>query len=532
MPVHPEFIPLAKQKEMFAISSWRDSPQTAAAAQPMVPSPAILPEAQCDKDGASQVKGGHRSRRGRRGKNRLVQRQQDVDDFFLNCVLPKGVSFATLNSELQCNATMPLRAYDIGTPYALFTRRNCGALSGGMEPGNTENASGSGATATAATGTKAPMPPGGDHSSSTNNNTNNHNPNTTNTVTIAAADARIGTSSSEAEAAVVAIASGDGLATTTKKSNHPAVTFSPFRTPMVGASGAAVLTPADDSDDSPGDAPPPDLVLPPSVPSEILSKGHLISLLYAESGEAEKTSEWLQKKWPQATVMVVARNRSILNSSLVLKGLPSLAKTERIIEEVEKVIPQKPSYIRLHRGERGVFKNVVFVKYPNREVAEESKLRLERFFIGSRQLKVEFKKREKGTAERESEASLQQLVRDLRVSTEHEGFIYQRSDLTKDELKLLKQLCHSYGLSFDLSEQKVTVKRILPGNDRQSPALRPSQTTPLNWTQATPGALRPMDFKGIRHWGEMRSKYSSLGIARPKGPHDVPPFASGRGRPL
>ncbi|RNF12603.1 uncharacterized protein Tco025E_06419 [Trypanosoma conorhini] len=531
MPFTPEFIPLAKQKEMFAISSWRDSPQTAASMQPMVLSPAALPEAQSEKDGASPSKGGHRSRRGRRGKNRLSQRQQDLDDFFVNCVLPKGVSFATLNSELNCNATTPLRAYDVGTPRVLFARRNCGMPSGATEQGSAEQASGIDAANSTAAGTTTPAPPvlpaGSD--SSINNNNNN-------------AAAACAAPASEAGAPILApaaapdvsaeVATRGDLTTLTRKLSHNAVTLSPFRTPMALAPGATPMTPADDSDESPGGGLPPDLVLPPSVPSEILSRGHLISLLYAESSEAEKASEWLQKKWPQATVMVVARNRSILNASLVLKGLPSLSKTERIIEEVEKVTPQKPSYIRLHRSERGVFKNVVFVKYPNREVAEESKLRLERFFIGSRQLKVEFKKKEKGAAERERETSLQHLVRDLRVSTEHEGFVCQRSELSKDELKLLKQLCHSYGLSFDLTEQKVTVKRILPGGDRHSPALRPGHNTQLNWGQPTPGALRPMDFKGIRHWGELRSSYASLGIARPKGPYTVPAFSPGRGRPV
>ncbi|ESL07322.1 hypothetical protein TRSC58_04990 [Trypanosoma rangeli SC58] len=515
---------------MFVISSWRDSPQTAASTQPMVPSPAVLPEAQSEKENASPGKGGHRSRRGRRGKNRLSQRQQDMDDFFVNCVLPKGVSFATLNLELNCSATTPLRAYDVGSPRVLFARRNCGAGYCATEQGGAEQTGGADATTvtTAGTTTAAPsvVPTG------VNSTTNNDN----SAAAVCAAPASdagapifvpAATSVTSAETAIM-----DDLAPSTRKLSHHAVSLSPFRTPMALASGAAPMTPADDSDESPNGALPPDLVLPESVPSEILSRGHLISLLYAESSEAEKASEWLKKRWPQATVIVVARNRSVLNTSLVLKGLPSLSKTERILEEVEKVTPQKPSYIRLHRSERGVFKNVVFVKYPNREVAEENKLRLERFFIGSRQLKVEFKKKEKGAAEREWETSLQQLIRDLRVSTEHEGFVCQRSELSKDELKLLKQLCHSYGLSFDLTEQKVTVKRILPGGDRQSPALRPNHNTQQNWGQPTPGALRPMDFKGIRHWGELRGSYASLGIARPKGPYSGTPFSPGRGRPV
>ncbi|KAG8342219.1 hypothetical protein TRVL_06955 [Trypanosoma vivax] len=134
-------------------------------------------------------------------------------------------------------------------------------------------------------------------------------------------------------------------------------------------------------------------------------------------------------------------------------------------------MPHKPSYIRLHRGECGVFKNVIFLKYPNLEIAEECKLRLERLYIVSRQLRVEFKKKEKTTVEREESVMLQQIVRDLRVSAEHEGFKYRRCELSKKDMKLLRQLCHSYGLVFEPGEKVVTVHRVLSASGRPSPAL-------------------------------------------------------------
>ncbi|ORC88723.1 uncharacterized protein TM35_000151540 [Trypanosoma theileri] len=504
----PEFIPLAKQKEMFAVSSWRESPQVTpaaaatAAALPTLPSPATLPAAQCERDNNNPPGKSHRSRRGRgRAKTSAAQRQQDADDYFVNCVLPPGVSFATLKSELLLLSTTPLRAYDIGSPHTLFPRRNGGSAGAAAETGNADN----GSVAAANTSTATPPPP----------QQQQQQQQTTTSNATSTAETPTGASAAQGR----------------KKLKPNTVEPSPFRTPMVSAG----MTAGDDYE-SPG-ASLPDLSLPPSVPSEILLKGHLISILFAESNEAEKVAEMLLKKWPQATVAIVSRNRSVLNTSLVLKGLPSLAKTERIIEELEKVIPQKPSYIRLHRGERGVFKNVVFVKYHNREIAEESKLRLERFIIGSRPLKVEFKKKEKASTERERIAILQQLVRNLRVSTEHEGFIYQLVDISKDELKALKQLCHSYDLSFELGEHSVTVRRILPGSGRPSPALRPgaaqqSSLSTVNFTQPTPASLRPMGFKGISHWREIRNNAVRLGIARPKGPGDVPPFAPGRGRPL
>ncbi|EAN79548.1 RNA-binding protein, putative [Trypanosoma brucei brucei TREU927] len=471
MPVLPEFIPLGKQKEMFAVSSWRDSPQASTPAlsnvanQPM--SPALLPAAQCEKDVGQQGKGQRTRKSKGRGKNQSSQRQPDVEDFFVNFVLPPGISFANIKEELQLFATTPLHIYDVGPPHTLLVKKSTGAV------GN--------------------------------------------------ADADVSAASQQADGTAPLIDKG-----VSKCAAHEQ---SPIRTPniMCGVT-------ADCSGEVAGAA-MPGISLPPSIPAETLSKGYLISLLFAESSEAEKVSELLKKKWPQSTVTIVPRNRSMLNASLVLKGLPNLPKTEVIIEELDKIIPHKPSYIRLHRGERGVFKNVVFIKYPNREIAEECKLRLERLYIGSRPLKVEFKKKEKPAAEKDEGMTLQQLVRDLRVSSEHEGFRYQRSDLSKEDLKVLKQLCNSYGLSFDLDDRTVTVRRILPLSGRPSPAMRPAAANgcashTLTATMPTPGTLQPMDFRGIRHWRELNSQQVSLGIARPKEPGSVQPFAPGRGRPL
>lgn len=345
MPAIPEFIPLEKNKAIYAVN-WRDSPQTTSTTQPTPSSPAATPSAPCEKEGAAQGKGGGgRSRRGRRGRNKLSQRQQDADDFFVKCVLPNGVTFAKLMLELNYHESTPLHAYNIGLPHALLPRQNASAT-----------------VAAAAVGAENCGVQG----------------------TVSAAG--------EQQSEVAATAAGNGGAAPGKKTKHCAASHSPFFTPKASAASTKMAS-AEDADEASSHL--PDLLLPPSVPSEIILKGHLITLLFAESSEAEKVGELLQKKWPQATVMVVSRSRSILNASLVLKGLPSLAKTERIIEELETVLPHKPSYVRLHRGERGVFKNVVFVKYRTRDIAEECKLRLERFTIGSRLLKVEFKKKRK-----------------------------------------------------------------------------------------------------------------------------------------
>ncbi|CCD18740.1 hypothetical protein ERJ75_001710900 [Trypanosoma vivax] len=458
--------------EMLAFSSWRDSPVipiSNATANLSKQSPAVLPSTHSEKESSSKTQG-HRPHRSKgRARNHPSQQHADVEDFFFNCVLPPNVTFATLTTELQLQAVTPLHVFDIGPPQLLLSKRTGGT-------GNAE-------------------PDGG---------------------------APVVGSTSDGGSRLA-----DGVTPKTS-CNESSAGRTPVTTETpLAASGVVV----DDRGVMPGAA-VPDLALPPSVPSEILQKGHLVSFLFAESSEAEKASDLLLKKWPHATVMIVPRNRALLNASLVIKGLPSLSKTESVIDELEKIMPHKPSYIRLHRGERGVFKNVIFLKYPNREIAEECKLRLERLYIGSRQLRVEFKKKEKTTVEREESVMLQQIVRDLRVSAEHEGFKYRRCELSKEDMKLLRQLCHSYGLVFEPGEKVVTVRRVLSASGRPSPALRPQSSSTATATQSATDAFRAMEFRGIRHWRELGSQQTSIGIVRPKEPDNVTPFAPGRGRPV
>lgn len=279
-----------------------------------------------------------------------------------------------------------------------------------------------------------------------------------------------------------------------------------------------------------GDVPP--ITLPPNASASALEQGHLVCLMFAEHETAQSCVALLVKKWPGCSTEVVARKRASLNASLVMKGLPFTTKCDKLVEELEK-LTFKPSYVRLHRGERGVFKCVVFVKYPNRSVAEHSKLELERLNVGSRPLRVEFKKksRDEGT-KHPSLATLEQAVRDLRASKDHEGFLYGKSQLSKEEVKYLKHLTVSYDLVLEVNAETVVVKRRIAG-EKPSPALRPNSTP--QWVPATPGALLPMDFRGIRHWKEMRNQTSGssgLGIVRPLGPGDAVAFSSGRGRSI
>jgi hypothetical protein len=539
MPINPEYIPLPKSKEMFAIASWRDSPALNAATHPvsspsphlnaldtlrsnnkasvtapgvftttntaagaMSPAP-VLPAAEDAKDAAAKSKteaaasatpatGGKKKKRKSGAANGVAAgaHPDDVDDFFVHILLPTGVAVQTLEFELQAQTT-PLKMIEVGLPKVLFPRKAGTNASPGAEA-DTSNPSAGSPPAPATTAAKTTM------------------------------------------------------------------VLSPFRTPAVNPSGNEHGLP-------PMTLPPPDLLpepamprkasaatdratSPPSPPSAAVNGGSShhggefqVSLLFAEKAEAEKTITFVQRRWPTAAVSMVSRSRSVLNATLVLKGLPNQAKTETVLAEIEK-LPHTPSYVRLLRSERGVFKGVVFVRYANCEVSEECKLRLEQFVLGSRPLKVEFKKKSNaasaaGGAASENKRSLQELVRDLRVSTEYEGFHLDRAEVSKEELKVLKQLCQSYGLLFDMNDQRATVRRVLGANggassEKPSPALRPQAASPA-WAPATPAPLRPMDFKGISHWKDIRSQANTLGICRPLGPDDgKPAFSAGRGRPL
>ncbi|TPP44923.1 hypothetical protein CGC20_12005 [Leishmania donovani] len=423
MPINPEYIPLPKSKEMFAIASWRDSPGLNAtpAAHPGVSGSPHLASLDALRNGkgmagikdAAKSKAPLAAAAGKKKKRKPASgattstasaagsgaRPDDVDDFFVHILLPSCVSVQTLEFELQAQTT-PLKSIEVGLPKVLFPRKPAGGAGG-----------------------DASLP-------------------TTTALASAVASAKI--------------------------------VSSPSCAPAVNAANNELSLPL--------------MCLPPADLPEPAPK-------------AEKTVTFVQRRWPTAAVSLASRSRSVLNSTLVLKGMPNQAKTETVLTEMQN-LPHTPSYVRLLRSERGVFKGVVFVKYANCEVAEECKLRLEKFVLGSRPLKVEFKKKSTAAASvnaaiTESKRSLQELVRELRVSAEHEGFHLSRTDVAKEALKVLKQLCQSYGLLFDMNDQQVTVRRVLG------------------------------------HWKDIRSQASTLGIMRPLGPEDgKPAFSAGRGRPL
>ncbi|KPA79176.1 hypothetical protein ABB37_05672 [Leptomonas pyrrhocoris] len=543
MPINPEYIALPKSKEMFAIASWRDSPAPSAATHLVIsPSPHLnsLDALRGSKNGTSTMPGVFTTTNtaagalspapvlpaaedaakakadvpspfpspatgGKKKKRKSAAvaggatgtHPDDVDDFFVHILLPAGVAVQTLEFELQAQAT-PLKMIEVGLPKVVFPRKAGANASSGAE-GSASNVSAG-----------APPPSG-------------------------AATAKPGMVLSPfCTPAVVPIGSENGL----PPMSLPPADLLPEPALARISSGAAHGAAGATTDRAPSPTSPPPAVT--SAGGTHHGGDFQVSLLFAEKAEAEKTMAFVQRRWPTAAVSTASRSRSVLNATLVLKGLPNQAKTETVLAEIQK-LPHPPSYVRLLRSERGVFKGVVFVKYANCEVSEECKLRLEQFVLGSRPLKVEFKKKSSAAsaaseAASENKRSLQELVRDLRVSTEYEGFHLDRTEVSKEELKVLKQLCQSYGLHFDINDQRATVRRVLGANgtlsEKPSPALRPQSATPV-WVPATPAPLRPMDFKGISHWKDIRNQANTLGIVRPLGPEDgKPAFSAGRGRPL
>lgn len=262
----------------------------------------------------------------------------------------------------------------------------------------------------------------------------------------------------------------------------------------------------------------PRVVLPPGIPQDFQ-----VVALFAEESEAIHLQVFLKQRFRSIKTQLVPRSRSVLNASLVLKGLPSLHKSETILAALQEQLCHVPSYVRLHRSERGVFKNVMFIKYPNRGIAEDCKLILERFYLGARPLKVEFKKKSKpeaslpvgGSGSGNGKASttttprtqpttapshgpgnggksgtpptpnatsssaaaaapsdtpqlLEKLIRELRVSTENEGVRLRRQDLRKEDLRVLKQLCQFYGMRLDLHSSETVVRVMRDTNLRGS----------------------------------------------------------------
>eukprot|EP00744_Colponema_vietnamica_P012783 GILI01017932.1.p1 GENE.GILI01017932.1~~GILI01017932.1.p1 ORF type:complete len:534 (-),score=70.70 GILI01017932.1:118-1683(-) len=382
--------------------------------------------------------------------------------------------------------------------------------------------------------------------------------------------------------------------------------------------------------DSTPDAPPaapvnkhglPEMELPPAAdtpttPQPTGSNEELFIAVYGTQDAAENAKHLIRGAYPRSTVTITTRKRGTTNSTLVIKGVPFQTRVDSLIDSLAGHLTCKPSYVRLHRSERGVFKCVIFFKFSTRVQAEHAKYELERITVGSRPLRVEFKTRRESQSDAPTSSApsapaslntlppaygaskappllgpssppVQQTVSTMEQTLsaialgDYDGCVYTSSELKNEDIRYLAHLCIVSCLqlipatpSNVPSEANISLATITASStpeyllirkrppppptssggsggifDRNSPQFQPSSTpkftprvvpTTPQWTAHTPSSLQPMDFRGIRHWKEVRQEATSestgntgaaLGIIRPMGPESGTPFGAGRGRP-
>lgn len=289
----------------------------------------------------------------------------------------------------------------------------------------------------------------------------------------------------------------------------------------------------------------PEMALPPAIPNT--TPMQVIRVARNQVAEDLKR-DLLAALGPNTIVTLTASENDQRLPTLIVKGVPFNVSAEHFLAQLES-LTHSPCHLRLARGDRGMFKSVMYIKYPSAVAAEIAKVELERIMNGAQPLKVEHKKRTRRlvmndpTAEEASHAQLTDLVDELRVSKENEAFTFPRGVLSKEEQKFLKGLCAAHDLIFEAPDAVTVRRKVIP---QEKPGVSPSpkpMTTPP-WSIATPGSLAPKDtlnFRGIRSWKEARETTAGTGnyklgqglpFKRPLGPGDAPAFAAGRGRPV
>jgi hypothetical protein len=490
----------AKGKDWFSVENWRNSPQQ----MPTILSPELTPSPSPKPAGSPNLEGVKPRRRRRRGKASI---EEDSTSFIVRCAIggATGCQTEQVLSHLQSCGIAPTEHFTVPSPRPILAKRT--------ESGDDVASS--------------PIPTG---------------------------------------------------------LSNPEVEISP----LIASSGASPVVEAGTG----GELPPmmPEIALPPSLSASLLETHALLYLILVDAAVSDACVSVLTSQYPYTAVEKVLRKSDQRNATLVIKNLPFSLRPERLHDELQK-LQFPPSYMRLLRNDRGIFKSVVFVKFPTRDVAEKSKLEMERFLVAGKPLKVEFKKRCKDPAaateptsteppaektpqtkpqeaaklKREEQspamcAALEQLVREIKGSKDVEGFSYQRSALTREEQRFLRQICATQNVLFDQTTELITVRRkavpLEHKEPRRSPGMRPATTTPTMGSSPPPLPLPPPEqpmndsftgtgsfssltgasaFKGIKHWKESRNSTTpgnrTLPIHRCLGPLDLPPFAAGRGCP-
>jgi hypothetical protein len=297
----------------------------------------------------------------------------------------------------------------------------------------------------------------------------------------------------------------------------------------------------------------PAMSLPPALSETLIQSSALQCIVLRDPKVAAEIVKKIQKTCENGVSETLVRPYPA-TCTVVLKGVPLSIKHDRLWHELSSLQSAVPSYLRFHRNDRGLFKNVVYVKFASPVDAELGRLELERFSVSGRPLKVELKKPKPTTVEESARAeaarredlkvalisALDSYAAELIKSTENEGFSLPKNAISKDDQKYLRGICQANEFSMDIGAAVITVKKRI--NKSVSPGAGPARTPPFN--PATPSThaadaaeIAGMQFRGIRHWREQRAGISGqqapLGLHRPLGPSDgVAPWGTGRGRPV
>jgi len=302
--------------------------------------------------------------------------------------------------------------------------------------------------------------------------------------------------------------------------------------------------------------------LPPPAMTDSLCECDAVQMVVASvTTEAEAMLLAEKLRSTGLTVELYVRAPDEMRSpTLVLKGIPFAVRGDKLLEEL-RLFPWAPSYVRFHFSDRGMFKGIAYVKYRNRDDAERARMVLERLQIGTKRLKVEYRrpaaaagsstaypalcssksKEEPSPASKDAQITLEAQLVALTTSKEHAGLSYVRSSLTREESKFVKTVCERLGHEMEVTSDYIRIMRdpsTLPQpsqpeertRTRNSPALYP-RTPPV-----VPQLPEGMEFRGVEHWKGVGAAHAQklLPCVLCRSPATEPgaSFPAGRGKPI
>jgi hypothetical protein len=164
-----------------------------------------------------------------------------------------------------------------------------------------------------------------------------------------------------------------------------------------------------------------------------------------------------------------------------------VSKTEDTTKEEKQYVPAPfiPSYFRLLRNERGVFRNALFLRFKSQAKAEISMMYLERLNLCGRRIRVEHKKQSRSSIVKDTNTPtapvapttttaaaapttgviisnteiMEANINDLLRRYDRDGFSYPKRLLTEKDLKFLTDLVAAHELTFETGNTTVSVIR-------------------------------------------------------------------------